>query len=88
MLGVPDGRRGAWFLCVLILRGPGEREQIFEGRCEGVLAREPAGGAGFGYDPLFIPAGYDRTYAQLTETEKSQISHRGRAWAGLADSLR
>ena len=88
MRDVPEGQRAAYFLCVLLLRGPGGQERVFEGRCEGVLAREPVGGQGFGYDPLFIPAGHDRTYAQLSEAEKNQISHRARAWAGLADCLR
>jgi XTP/dITP diphosphohydrolase len=88
MRGVPEGRRGAYFYCVLVLRGPGGLERVFEGRCEGVLAQEPAGGAGFGYDPLFIPSGYDRTYAQLAEAEKNKISHRGRAWLILAEGLK
>lgn len=88
MRGVPEGQRGAYFYCVLVLRGPGGVEQIFEGRCAGVLAQEPVGGAGFGYDPLFIPTGFDRTYAQLTEGEKNKISHRGRAWLILAEWLR
>lgn len=85
MRKVPDGRRGAFFHCVLVLRGPEGTERVFEGRCDGVLAREPAGGAGFGYDPLFIPAGHDRTYAQLSEAQKNKISHRGRAWLMLAE---
>lgn len=88
MRAVPDGRRAARFVCVLLLRGPGDAEQVFEGRCEGVLACEPAGGRGFGYDPLFIPDGFDRTYAQISEDEKNRISHRGRAWAQLAAWLR
>ncbi len=71
----------------LLLRGPGGVEQIFEGRCTGQLAREPAGGRGFGYDPLFIPDGYDCTYAQLDETAKNKISHRGRAWLMMAEWL-
>ncbi len=87
MRPVPDGKRGAYFLCVLLLRGPGGLEEMFEGRCAGVLAREPAGGRGFGYDPLFIPDGYACTYAQLDETAKSKISHRGRAWLILAEYL-
>lgn len=87
MRPVPAGQRAARFVCVLVLRGPGGAEQVFEGRCEGVLAPEPAGGAGFGYDPLFIPAGFDRTYAQITEAEKNKISHRGRAWLMLAKWL-
>lgn len=88
MREVPDGARAARFVCVLLLLGPDGSEQVFEGRCEGVLAREPAGGKGFGYDPLFIPAGFDRTYAQLTDAEKNRLSHRGLAWRQLADALR
>jgi XTP/dITP diphosphohydrolase len=84
MRGVPAGRRAARFVCVLLLRGPGGAEQIFEGRCEGVLGPEPRGGKGFGYDPLFIPEGFACTYAELEESAKNAISHRGRAWAQLA----
>ena len=87
MRAVPDGRRGAFFYCVLVLRGPGGFEQAFEGRCDGVLAREPAGGRGFGYDPLFVPAGHSCTYAQLDEAAKNRISHRGRAFAARATRL-
>jgi XTP/dITP diphosphohydrolase len=87
MRDVPEGKRAASFNCVLILLGPDGAEYMSEGRCEGVLCREPVGGAGFGYDPLFIPHGFDRTYAQLTEAEKNKISHRGRAWQILAAGL-
>jgi XTP/dITP diphosphohydrolase len=87
MRPVPDGRRAAYFFCVLVLRGPDGAEQVFEGRCEGVLAHEPAGGKGFGYDPLFIPAGHACTYAQLDEAAKNKISHRGRAWLMLQQWL-
>ncbi len=83
MRAVPDGKRAAYFYCVLVLCGPGGVEQVCEGRCSGMLAREPVGGAGFGYDPLFIPLGHERTYAQLSEAEKNKISHRGRAWWAL-----
>jgi XTP/dITP diphosphohydrolase len=88
MRGVPDGARAARFVCVLLLLAPDGTEQVFEGRCEGVLAREPAGGQGFGYDPLFVPVGFDRTYAELAEVEKNRISHRGQAWRQLAVGLR
>lgn len=81
---VPDGRRGAQFRCVLVLLDPQGREQVFEGRCEGKLRREPVGGGGFGYDPIFEPEGFDRTYAELSDAEKNAISHRGRAFAKLA----
>ncbi len=85
MRPVPDGKRGARFVCVLVLLGPGGSEQVTEGVCAGTLRREPAGGGGFGYDPLFAPDGFDRTYAELPEAEKNRISHRGRAWQQLAD---
>jgi XTP/dITP diphosphohydrolase len=85
MRDVPADRRTARFVCVLLLLAPDGAEHVFEGRCEGVLARNPVGGKGFGYDPLFIPDGFDRTYAQLTEEEKNAISHRGRAWRQLAE---
>jgi XTP/dITP diphosphohydrolase len=88
MRTVPDGARAARFVCVLLLLGPDGTERIFEGRCEGVLAREPAGGQGFGYDPLFVPAGENRTYAELTDAEKNRISHRSLAWRQLAAALR
>jgi len=86
MRDVPDGARGAHFVCVLVFITLGV-EQVFEGRCEGRLERDPAGGNGFGYDPLFVPTGYDCTYAQLGEAEKNKISHRGRAWLILAEWL-
>ena len=87
MREVPMGKRGASFFCVLVLLGPDGMEFICEGRCTGMLCLEPIGGAGFGYDPLFVPDGFDRTYAQLDEGEKNKISHRGRAWQVLAEWL-
>lgn len=88
MRDVPEARRAASFLCVLVLLGSGTLEHIFEGKCDGQLALVPAGGGGFGYDPLFVPDGHTRTYAQLTEAEKNVLSHRGRAWRKLAGWLR
>jgi XTP/dITP diphosphohydrolase len=85
MRNVPDVRRGAHFFCVLlVLTGTGE-ELVFEGLCRGRLLHEPRGGSGFGYDPLFVPDGYEQSYAELGETVKNQISHRARAWARLAE---
>jgi XTP/dITP diphosphohydrolase len=81
---VPEGRRGAQFRCVLVLLDPHGREHVFEGQCAGKLRREPVGGGGFGYDPIFEPEGFDRTYAELSEEEKNRISHRGKAFAQLA----
>lgn len=85
---VPEERRGAHFLCVLlVLTGDGE-ELIFEGVCGGRMLREPRGAWGFGYDPLFVPDGYEQSYAELGDEVKNAISHRARAWARLAEWLR
>ena len=80
---VPEERRGAHFICVLVLIDGAGREQVFEGRCDGHLLCEPRGGYGFGYDPLFVPAGHEKSLAEIDEASKNQLSHRGRAWAGL-----
>jgi XTP/dITP diphosphohydrolase len=87
MRAVPVGRRGARFICVLVLLGPDGREIKVEGRCEGSLRNEPAGAGGFGYDPLFVPAGGDRCYAELTAAEKNSTSHRARAFRALIERL-
>jgi XTP/dITP diphosphohydrolase len=83
MRGVPEAKRGAAFMCVLVWLGPGGEERVFEGRCEGRLLETPQGGAGFGYDPLFAPEGYAESFAQLGDAVKHTLSHRGRAWAEL-----
>lgn len=71
------------YVCALALVEPGGKERVFEGRCDGELAREPRGEGGFGYDPAFLPdatgAGDPRTMAELTAGEKHEISHRGEA---------
>jgi XTP/dITP diphosphohydrolase len=87
MRGVPETARRAHFVCVLVLVGPAGAEHIFEGRCDGRLRYEPRGGAGFGYDPLFVPDGYTETFAELGGAVKNSLSHRGRAWAQLASWL-
>jgi XTP/dITP diphosphohydrolase len=88
MQGVPEAKRGAHFFCVLIVCGPGGAEHVFEGRIDGRLLHEPRGGSGFGYDPLFVPEGETRSYAEMSDAEKNAISHRARAWAKLAEWLR
>ncbi|MBC6996752.1 RdgB/HAM1 family non-canonical purine NTP pyrophosphatase [Neolewinella lacunae] len=66
----------------------GEEEHLFEGRCEGHIAREPGGEGGFGYDPIFVPAeGDGRSFADMGTQEKSQMSHRARAMQQLQDFL-
>jgi XTP/dITP diphosphohydrolase len=88
MRNVPDGQRGARFVCVLLVCGPGGEEKIFGGESAGRLACEPKGGAGFGYDPLFVPEGHERSFAELGDAVKARISHRARAWARLAEWVR
>jgi len=85
---VPDARRGAAFFCAAALVLPDGREQVVEGRLDGVLLREPRGTNGFGYDPIFVPDGETRTTAELPSSEKDAISHRGRALRALAPHLR
>jgi XTP/dITP diphosphohydrolase len=64
------------------------RTELFEGVCEGTLLLEPKGGHGFGYDPLFVPAGHSLSFGELPEPVKNQISHRARALSKLQEWLR
>ncbi len=69
-------QRKARFRCVMCLSLPGGDLYFTEGNCEGYIASSPKGKYGFGYDPIFIPEGYKRTFAQLGENIKNKISHR------------
>jgi len=83
---IEEGARGARFRCVLALVDPWHESDlhIAEGSCEGSIARAPRGSGGFGYDPLFLVSGQDgKAMAELSEAEKNQISHRGRAVQAL-----
>jgi XTP/dITP diphosphohydrolase len=80
----PDPRRSAKFVCAAALVMPDGGEYVELGVLAGAIARAPRGGQGFGYDPIFLPAGLDRTTAELTATEKDAISHRGQALRALA----
>jgi len=87
---VPDDRRGAAFVsaCALVT-GPGAEELVVvRGEWPGVIAREPLGDGGFGYDPVFVPEGATRSAAQLSPAEKDAVSHRGRALGLLIPALR
>ncbi|MFC2076260.1 RdgB/HAM1 family non-canonical purine NTP pyrophosphatase [candidate division KSB1 bacterium] len=101
--GIPPEKRGGAFRCVIVLYDPGRRivaptlrrrqvdgelMGVFEGRVEGVIAAEPRGSAGFGYDPLFIwpPAGL--TFAQMTPEAKNAVSHRAAALEKFAGFLK
>ncbi len=86
--GVPGAERTARFICSLALIEPGEDEQLFQGVCKGVIVTEPRGSQGFGYDPLFQPEGYDKTFAELGPSVKDTVSHRARALTDLVDWLK
>jgi XTP/dITP diphosphohydrolase len=88
MRGVPSERRGAHFVCVLFAAGPDREELSFEGRCKGRLLDAPRGRGGFGYDPLFVPEGFDLSFAELGEAVKNKVSHRARAWEKFAKWVR
>ena len=78
---VPDDQRTARFRCVIAIVDPEGREWVVEGVAEGTITREPRGTNGFGYDPLFFYPPLRRTFAELSDAEKSDVSHRGRAAA-------
>lgn len=85
--GKPPHERGARFVCTLVLLGDGV-DETFAGHCPGQMLDSPAGDAGFGYDPLFAPDGYEETFAQLGGTVKDLISHRAHACQLLAKWLK
>jgi XTP/dITP diphosphohydrolase len=84
---VTSEKRGARFVCVAAIAWYGG-EQTFTGEVRGRILAEPRGGHGFGYDPVFFYSPLEKTFAELTTTEKSRVSHRGRAFRQLADWLR
>ena len=87
---VPAERRTARFRCVIALveinpQSAIRNSQLFDGVCEGRIISEPRGKNGFGYDPLFVPMGYEQTFAELGEDVKNKISHRAKALATLKE---
>ncbi len=77
--GVPDPLRTAQFVCCLVLLNPWGEAVVFTGSCPGRIAETPQGKAGFGYDPVFIPEGYEQSFGELGAAIKSRLSHRARA---------
>lgn len=75
----------AHFSCVLALAVPGQETKVFEGRVDGRIIPEKSGNKGFGFDPVFMPEGFDKTFANFTSEEKAKVSHRGRAFARLLE---
>lgn len=80
--------RKASFICVISVARGGEILTRFRGECSGVLLREESGEGGFGYDPLFIPDGYEKTFAELPAEVKNQISHRAHALSAFKEWMR
>lgn len=78
-----DVPRDGWFSCVLALAWPDGEHAVYEGRVDGTLTWPPRGKLGFGYDPVFVPVGDTRTFAELDPEEKHGISHRADAFAKL-----
>ena len=79
--------RRAFYKAVICLMWDGE-VYYFEGICEGIITEEKRGEGGFGYDPIFIPDGYEQTFAELPLSEKNKISHRGKAVMKMVDWLK
>ncbi|MGC9450116.1 MAG: RdgB/HAM1 family non-canonical purine NTP pyrophosphatase [Oceanipulchritudo sp.] len=77
--GVPMKNRTARFVCVLFFANSGGEDYCFRGSCEGHILETPSGKGGFGYDPLFQPLGYNKSFAALGSAVKHGLSHRGRA---------
>ena len=86
--GVPESARTARFRCVMALCGPQGDEIVEEGVLEGHIADTPRGTNGFGYDPLFVVRGTDKTLAEFSADEKNSVSHRYNAIKNIEDSLR
>ena len=89
LLRLLDGTkdRSAYFECC-IGACIGGKEFVVSGRCDGAIALGPSGTEGFGFDPLFVPSGYDRTFAEISIGEKNRISHRGKAVQAFSEELR
>jgi XTP/dITP diphosphohydrolase len=85
--GIPGAGRTARYRCVAAIAFPDGRELHAEGTCEGTLEAKRRGAGGFGYDPVFVPEGWDETMAELTAEQKDRISHRGRAFRAVGALL-
>lgn len=81
------GDRSARFVCVLALARPGEEIRCFEGEARGAIVWPPRGDEGFGYDPIFLPIGHDRTFGEMHHDEKLPLTHRARAFEKLLAAL-
>jgi XTP/dITP diphosphohydrolase len=85
--GVPPAERRARYICELVCLSPTGEEARGRGTLDGSIATAPRGSGGFGYDPVFVPAGESRTVAELGDAWKAESSHRARAARALAERL-
>jgi XTP/dITP diphosphohydrolase len=85
---VPLDKRSARFRCVIALAENGELLGTFHGGAEGMIVEYPRGDNGFGYDPVFLPNGFDRTFGEMSPQLKNQVSHRAKAITALREFLR
>lgn len=88
LTGVPIDKRTAHFTTAVVLISPNQKEQVFMGQTDGLILDKPIGDNGFGYDPVFYYPPFKKTFAQMTTSEKNQISHRGKAMQKLIEYLR
>jgi XTP/dITP diphosphohydrolase len=88
MKSLPPRRRGARFRCALVFVAPGIGARTVQGVCRGDILERPRGTGGFGYDPVFLPKGFDRTLAEMDLSMKNRISHRGLAMQEMLPFLR
>ena len=86
--GRPHPERGARYVCVAALAREGAPIQTFRGEAPGIVLTEPRGGGGFGYDPIILDEASGRSFAELTDDEKNERSHRGAAFRALGDLLK
>jgi XTP/dITP diphosphohydrolase len=84
---VPDKQRSARFRCIMVLKTGNDSLITAEGVCEGRILRVISGSGGFGYDPLFVPSGYDHSFGELSNEIKNSISHRSSALARLRQKM-
>lgn len=85
---LPDDRRAAYYVCVAVLADPtGDVKAVTEGRCHGIILKEPRGTGGFGYDPLFLIPEFHKTFGELSARVKHALSHRARALERLRPLL-
>jgi len=89
MVNIPDGQRGARFVCVAALAHPDGAIETAEGEIRGRIAYAPGELLhGFGYDPIFIPEGFERVFSEISPQEKHRISHRGRAAQAILPAVK